>query len=288
MNVTVVQNAVGEFLRKLGQARDALRQVEAGRYGPREEAERIHYEYPEGQLAACLNDLQQRLMVLLDAADMPNTRASLDAAWSVFQEKPDGLSTVHHNDDFERSFSPALTYVERVLQTLLSCVDKGISSTEAIELERLEWILGRTGVLVHGRGESISDEHHLQRIMHDYLSAAFPDFVKNFAIPGGLKNFKPDCGIRGLSAAIEFKVVHTKPEVARAISGVIEDIGGYRGSKDWIRFYSVFYQAHPFMTEAEVRRELKRTGGNVWTPFVVNEPTNRKTTRRARIVKRVE
>jgi hypothetical protein len=304
MNLTVVQNAVGEFRRMLGKPRHALGAFEAARYGSSN-----YYSEAAEALAVGLDDLQQRLMVLLDAADMRDTRTSLDAAWVAFKANSDGLGAVVNDDECERSYSPALNYIERVLETLFACVDSGLSSAEAVELDRLEWILGRTAVLVHGRGETISGELQLQGIMHDYLWAAFPDFVRKVSIPGGLKNFEPDCGIRNLSAAVEFKVIHSRPEVARAISGVIEDIGGYRGSKDWTRFYSVFFQAHPYITEAQVRRELRRAGGSeAWTPIVVTEPTNPKeaknvqppgaivtddsrkpepSTRRARIAKRV-
>lgn len=136
MNILVVQNAIGELQRKLGKARDALRQIEAERYGYPEHAEPIGYEYPEGALALFLDDLQQRLMVLLDAADMRDTRASLDAAWAAFKGKSKGLSAVVHDDEFQYTYSPALSYLERVQETLLNCVDKGLSSAGATELER--------------------------------------------------------------------------------------------------------------------------------------------------------
>ena len=87
-----------------------------------------------------------------------------------------------------------------------------------------------------------------------------------------LKNFKPDCGILSVEAAVEFKMVHTMDEVAKAISGVFEDIAGYSGSKEWTRFYSVFYQAQPFILEAHIRQDLKRAGATDWTPILVNGP----------------
>jgi hypothetical protein len=60
------------------------------------------------------------------------------------------------------------------------------------------------------------------------------------------------------------------------LSGVVEDIGGYQGSKAWNRFYSVFYQALPFMSEAEAQRDIERSGGQRWTAIVVNGPAKRK------------
>jgi len=288
MNLPVVQNAIGEFQRLLGKAQDALTQIEAERYGYPENVKPIGYADPEVALSISLNHLKERLMVLLEAADLRDTRASLDTAWQAFKAKPNGLSAVFNDDEYQYTYSPALTYLQGIVETLQTCVDRGLSSVEAAELGRLEWILQRTAVLVHQREESISREMDLQKFMHDYLSAAFPDFVKNVRIPGGLKNFDPDCGIRGLGAAVEFKLVHTKDEVGRAISGVIEDIGGYRGSKDWTRFYSVFYQEHPFMTEAQVRKELHRAGGkDSWTPFVVNGVTKQRPMRKIRAKKSI-
>jgi hypothetical protein len=79
-----------------------------------------------------------------------------------------------------------------------------------------------------------------------------------------------------VNTAVEFKIIENEQEVATAISGVIEDIGGYRGSKEWTQFFSVFYQKHPFMTEAQARRVIERAGGDNWTPIVVNGILERK------------
>src|SRR5215213_5781461 len=117
-------------------------------------------------------------------------------------------------------------------------------------------------------------EMDLQKIMHDYLSASFPDFRQNPPIGGTLKTFKPDCGIASVCAAIEFKFVRTKEEVAIASSGIFEDTAGYSGSKDWTRFYSVIYQAQPFMLESHLVSDLKRVGAATWKPVVVNGPTD--------------
>jgi hypothetical protein len=286
MNTIVVQNAIGELQKVLGKARDALTQIEAERHGYPEYLPHIGYEYPEDALASHLDELQEMLMIVLEAAEMCDTRTSLRAAWAAFKKGPKALKAVIDDDEHQYTYSPPLSYIERVLQSLRICVDKGLSGTEAAELERLEWILGGTAMLVHRRGDFPSGELKLQPIMHDYLSAAFPDFVKHPRISGGLKNFDPDCGVRGLGAAVEFKIVHTREAVATAISGVIEDIGGYRGSKDWTRFYSVFYQAHPFMTEAQVRKELQRAGGTGWTPVVVNGLTKPKLAKDVQIIKK--
>ena len=152
-------------------------------------------------------------------------------------------------------------------------LSEAISSEEAWTLSRLEAMLRDTPGLVHRRQMAPANEAELQKIMHDYLSACFPDFRLNPPIGGALKNFKPDCGIASVGAAIEFKIVHTEEQMAVAFSGVAEDTAGYRGSKDWTRFYAVIYQAQPFMLESQLRSDLKRIGAATWTPIVVNGPT---------------
>jgi len=131
-------------------------------------------------------------------------------------------------------------------------------------------------VLVHRCGVTPSKEHDVQKVMHDYLGAAFLSFTDDVRIPKTLTTFKPDAGAFDLGAAIEFKFVREKKDLGVAIRGVIEDIGGYQGSKDWNRFYSVFYQGRPFMAEEEALRDIKHSGGQRWTAIVVNGPTKLK------------
>ena len=211
-------------------------------------------------------------MVVLEAAGMPESRASLVNAWRGFA---DGKKLEHTNDDpeFGMSESPALNFLEHLIDGLRMAASETISSEEAWTLSRLEAMLRDTPGLVHRRQNPPADEAELQKIMHDYLSACFSDFTHNPPISGTLKNFKPDCGIRTVGAAIEFKIVHSRKEIAVAFSGIVEDTAGYKGSKDWTRFYSVIYQAEPFMLESHLRGDLKRIGAATWTPIVVNGPT---------------
>jgi hypothetical protein len=170
-----------------------------------------------------------------------------------------------------------LNFVQHVIDGLRMSVSAGISSEEAWTLRRLEEMLRDTPALVHRSEARPANEEQLQKIMHDYLSACFPDFRLNPPIGGTLKNFKPDCGIASIGAAIEFKIVHKKEDVAVAFSGVAEDTAGYRGSKDFTHFFAVMYQAQPFMLESHLRHDMKRIGAAQWIPIVVNGPTNSKT-----------
>ncbi len=285
MNIAVVKNALGSLDRLLSKAKEALRYVErevfvrpAGGTGG--------YVYPRGAMKMFLEELHDVLLVVLEAADMPQTRASFINAWNGFADG-EGLGQTNDYDEFLNCESPALTFLENLIQGLRISLNEGISSEEAWTLSRLEAMLRDTPALVRRRQRAPATEIELQKIMHDYLSACFPDFRPNPPIGGTLKNFMPDCGIASVGAAIEFKIVHTQEQMAIAFSGVAEDTAGYRGSKDWTRFYAVIYQAEPFTLESQLRSDLKRIGAATWTPIVVNGPTSRTESRAKRTEKKI-
>ncbi|PYV68751.1 MAG: hypothetical protein DMG96_35705 [Acidobacteria bacterium] len=95
----------------------------------------------------------------------------------------------------------------------------------------------------------------VQLVMHAYLAAFFVEFKKTVTIDGIIRDFKPDCGIRNLRAAMEFKYAATRKEFSRAIGGIFEDISGYKGSLDWNRFYTVVYQTEAFESEERVKAD---------------------------------
>ncbi len=76
---------------------------------------------------------------------------------------------------------------------------------------------------------------------------------------------KPDAGIFDLGAAIEYEFIREKTELRVAVSGGVEDIGGYQGSKDRNRFYGVFFEAKPWVSEGEALGDVKHSGGERWT-----------------------
>jgi hypothetical protein len=271
MDIAVVKNVVGSLDKLLSNAKEALWDVEREVFGNPGYGDAGGYAYPRGAMEAFLEELHDVLLVVLEAADMPETRASLINAWRGFLDG--GLGHTNDNEEFQNCESPALTFLDRLIQGLRITVSEAISSEEAWTLNRLEAMLRDTPGLVHRRPMPPANENELQKIMHDYLSACFPDFRPNPQIGGTLKNFKPDCGIASVGAAIEFKIVHNQEQMSIAFSGVAEDTAGYKGSKDWTRFYAVIYQAQPFMLESQLRSDLKRIGAARWIPIVVNGPT---------------
>ncbi|MFQ3456462.1 hypothetical protein PMN64_24580 [Bradyrhizobium sp. UFLA01-814] len=267
MRNEVISNAIGTLDQLIFKARDALWDIEREMFGTPARSDGM-YEYPNLALRAFLQELHDVLVVVLEAAEMSETRTSLVKAWSAFKKQ--GLEHTDDNYHFQTCESPALTFVGHLLLGLRTSVSEQISSSDAWTLTRLEAMLRDTAALIHRRGVVPKNESDVQKVMHDYLSAAFADFRSNPQIGGALKNFKPDCGIEGVGAAIEFKFVRAKQEVAIAASGIIEDTAGYRGSKDWVRFYSVIYQAAPFMLESHLKSDLRRIGAATWVPIVVN------------------
>jgi hypothetical protein len=257
----------------LDNASDALAQIEADRHGAAEYIERFTYADPEAALGGNLDDLFHTLLIVLDAAEMNASRATLLADIETMKKKPGGLQKVLDDDFGGYTYSPGLDYLRRFVKGLRLCTSQ---APKVSEFSRLEDMLRLTAVLVHRRKEVISGELHLQSIIHDYLKASFPSFTTIVVIQKELKIFKPDCGVTDVNTAVEFKIIENEQEVATAISGVIEDIGGYRGSKEWTRFFSVFYQKHPFMNESQARRVIERAGGDNWTPIVVNGILERK------------
>src|SRR6266853_2335817 len=201
MNIEIVKNAVGTLEILLSRAKEALQDV------GREEGldpgySGAAYEYPREAMKSLLVELHDVLLVVLEAADMRETRASLVKAWSGFVEG-NGLTHTIINREIDSCDSPALTFLEHLIAGLRISVSDAISSEEAWTLIRLEEMLRDTAALVHRRQSPPANETDLQKIMHDYLSACFPRFTTRLSIAGTLKNFKPDCGIANLGAAIE-------------------------------------------------------------------------------------
>ena len=176
--------------------------------------------------------------------------------------------------------SDALIYLKDIHAGLMAIGADPHHSMNEYMFGRLHSLLSDTAVLVRKRAITPSREHDIQTVMHDYLEAFFPgNFVRDFEIPGPLKNFKPDCGIRDLGVAIEFKYADSEKEVKTALSGIFEDVAGYSGSKDWTRFVAVIYQTDAFVQKSKFEAELRRAKAHSWFPILVNGAGDRKKAR---------
>jgi hypothetical protein len=234
------------------------------------------YESPVDAMVYHFDQLYDHLLIILEAAEMPEARADLIAKWAEFQKQENGLRHTDQFGDFDHLTSPVIEYLDNLVSALRMSVTNQMTSEEAWALARLEAILEDGSTLVHRRNKAPANEGEFQKIMQDYLSAFFPDFDRSPKIPGTIKHFKPDCGIINIHAAIEFKLAHTEKEAKVALSGVIEDTAGYKGSREWTRFYAVIYQAHPFLPKSHMKSDMKRVGALTWTPILLNGKTTPK------------
>ena len=274
MDKEVVKFALSGIDKILSKAKRALQEVEMEAFGGGDDLG--GYEIPTDAMAFHLEELYDHLLVVLEAAQMQETRMDLIARWAVFKKEKNGLRNTKRFGDFDHLDSPPLENIERLVSALRMTVSNQISGEDAWNLARLEGMLEDTSNLVLSRGKAPSNEGELQEIMHDYLRACFPDFVFNPKIGGTIKSFIPDCGIRSINAAIEFKIAHTKEQAVKAYSGIVEDTAGYKGSKDWTRFFAVIYQAKPFLPKSHLRSDMQRIGAATWTPIPVNGETTPK------------
>lgn len=283
MDKEVVRFALGGIDKILSKAKRALQEVEMEAFGGRDDLG--SYESPTDAMVFHLEELYDHLLVVLEAAQMEETRAGLIARWADFKKEKNGLRNTKRFGDFDHLDSLPLEYIERLVSALRMTVSDQISGEEAWNLARLEEMLEDTSNLVMRRCKAPANESELQEVMHDYLRACFPDFVFNPKIGGTIKSFIPDCGIRSLNAAIEFKIAHTKEEAVKAYSGIVEDTAAYKGSKDWTRFFAVIYQAKPFLPKSHLRSDMQRIKAATWTPILVNGDTTLKTRSKKRLSK---
>jgi hypothetical protein len=275
MDTAVVKNAIGALEKALAQTKRALWEVAGDMYGWCGD-EHGSYEHPRLVMAWQLEELHDVLLVVLEAAQMPEARLSLVEAWSGFTSAKDGLGHTKNDHENEDCRSPALTLIERLVAALRMTVSQQITSEQAWTLARLEAMLEDTPALVHRCLKPPAEEADLRAIMHDYLSACFSDFRENPPIGGTVKNFEPDCGIASIEAAIEFKFALTEAKARVAFTGIVEDTGGYKGSNDWTRFYAVMYQAHPFILKSHLDSDMKRIGAATWKAILANGATSPK------------
>lgn len=278
MDSAVIHSAVGGLEILLSTAKQALWQVELEVFDDPGYGDDTggRFEHPRWAMADYLEQVHGSLLVVLEAAGMPQAREDLIIAWREFKNHKDGLRYTDDIEDLQNSQSPAYTYLDRLVRSLRMTISEEITSEQSWTLARLESMLNDAPGLVHRRQAALAKEMDLQEVMHDYLEVCFPDFRKNPPIGGTIKNFVPDCGIASVGAAIEFKLAHTKQEAVTLFTGIVEDVGGYKGSKDWTRFYAVMYQAKPFILKSQLQSDMKRIKAATWKAILVNGDTHPK------------
>lgn len=213
-----------------------------------------------------LRRLKGLVSLCLEAGGLTTAEATLTSEWKTL-----ALSETKWISEVDALDSEPLSRLTTAIDGIRMLVSGGQSTVERVDETRLTEMLESTHVLVHRRNKSPTREQDIQEVMADYLWAAFlNDFVPHPSIPGFIKHFKADAGIRSLKTAIEFKFVSTADDLKKAVSGIIEDTAGYKGSDDWTKFYSVIYMTEPFEASARVRADLRRVGAIEWRSVLVN------------------
>lgn len=228
----------------------------------------VGYDYPEAALESFLTDVFETLLVVLEAAGLPDARARLITTWAEFQKNGIRPRSFRPEDGVDLE-SPPFEYLSRLIEGLRNSAGEDLKPSDSYELRSLERILQDTAVLVRGRKVNPQGEQDVKLVMRDYLKAFFTMYTDEPKISKPIRNFKPDCGVINLRTAIEFKYAASQNEVARAVAGLFEDVSGYSGSRDWINFYAVIYQTEAFESGVRVRSALTSTGTRTWKAFLV-------------------
>jgi hypothetical protein len=256
MDTSPIKSALTELEQDLERARDARYQIEC------EKAHRRHqggWEEPDLVLPHILDKLHESLLIILEAAGLPQARQRLLEKWSQF-EKDGGIGKTHYDKRYDYLESKPFDYIEQTVNNLRSLASDGRTAGDSYELAMLENVLRKTPVLIRRRKVEPKSEKEIREVMHDYLGALFTQYKPEVTIAGILKDFKPDGGVRNLKAGVEFKFADTHEEVTRAMGGIFEDVSGYSGTLDWTRFYTVIYQTKAFESEDRIKSELARAG----------------------------
>ena len=262
MNSPVIRAALSGLERQFERAREARVQIEYESLGSA--APGGGYENPNAALSSILTEMYDVLLVVLEAADLPETRSHLLARWDDLEVKK-----TTYDQQYDYAENKAYAFLSNLLEGLRNISSDDRPSGESYGLAQLEAILRRTPVLLRRRNMVPQGEIDIQEIMHDYLAAFFTEYKHPSRIHGVIRNFDPDGGVRNLRAAIEFKYAATNAELSRALSGVFEDVSGYCGSRDWTRFYTLIYQTEAFESEDRIRSELTRAGAITWKGILV-------------------
>ena len=270
-----VAHAVARLLDKTRSAYSVLGDLDAcmnSSWAGKEEFEAQRTE----SLASWLDSLGRQLPVLLDLMGMSDTRRSFLDSWEAFADNL--RETVCEQDEVNTWLvSPPLRLIDEILQ-VIGAGSKGVIQEDPADIKTLEYVLRSTPQILSARGVVPRKESDVQRVLHDHLESTFPDYSREIKLPKGLKSFIPDGAIRSLEALIEVKFVDSQRKVAPIFSGIMEDLSGYGGMRDWKRFYSVVYQTAPFVNETRFDRSLRLSGNaGSWKPIVVVGPGGRST-----------
>lgn len=222
-------------------------------------------------LSRQLERLGRQLPALLELANLPKTREDFLASWGEVSGSL-GTTDVFATDIDVSLVSKPLELIEEIVRVLLDASGQATVDDPgtAAHLRTLEYVLRSTPQILRARRITPTKEAHIHGALRDHLKSTFPGYSKGVPLPKAVKSFVPDGAIPSLRVQLEYKFADSQEEVATALSGVMEDLSGYGGSEDWIRFYSLVYQTEPFVNEEQFSTSLGLTGNaGRWRAIVV-------------------
>jgi hypothetical protein len=200
METTNLKAALSELERDLESARDARHQIECEEAG---RPAKGGWEEPAAVLPSLLNNIKETLLVVFEAANLPDTRQRLIDQWAAF-EKDGGIGKTHFDQQFDYLESKPFDYIDKLVNSVRILGSEGLAPKDAYDLAMLETVLRKTPVLMHKRKIQPKSEKEIRDVMHDYLEAYFSEYKRSVTITGILRDFKPDSGVRNL------KTVHIR------------------------------------------------------------------------------
>jgi len=230
------------------------------------------------RLAYQLSSLGRQFPIFLEMLGLFETRIWFVEEWKTFSDNLGKTEWWHTEEDDDIESKP-LGFLYEIYSAISAQVEKIEVEDSGIEtnIERLEYILRRTPEILESRNITPSCEADIRKAMNEHLKYTFEDYSTNISIAKPLKSFKPDCGIISIGTAIEFKFCDSEKEVKTALSGIMEDLSGYAGSKDWKLFYSLVYMTGSYANEKQLRVSLGSSeNASKWKSILVKGSGSRK------------
>ena len=246
-------------------------------FGENKELEQRQSNLQE-RLACQLSSLGRQFPIFLEMLGLFETRIWFVEEWKTFSDNLGKTEWWHTEEDDDIESKP-LGFLYEIYRAISAQVEKIEVEDSGIEtnIERLEYILRRTPEILESRNITPRCEADIRKAMNEHLKYTFEDYSTNISIAKPLKSFKPDCGIISIGAAIEFKFCDSEKEVKTALSGIMEDLSGYAGSKDWKLFYSLVYMTGSYANEKQFRVSLGSSeNASKWKPILVKGSGSRK------------
>jgi hypothetical protein len=177
VDTRTLRASLSELERQLETAREAKYQIEG------DFAKRRHkgsfWADAAAAFPAILNNLQETLLIVLEASALIHTRQRLLDKWSYF-EAQGGIGNTQFQAEYDYLESKPFDYLEKQVEAIRIIAGEGMDPGDAHELATLERMLRKTPMLLHRRKIQPKNEKDVRDVMHDYLEAAFTNVRSQF------------------------------------------------------------------------------------------------------------